>query len=181
MTSIASLDDLIALGRSRWAAPLLADLAAHRGARFAELLHRLDLPRDSLSRTLSATMALGWVAPHRGHGHPLRPEYVLTAEGARLAKIAGAIVSAQRRLGISPALLSRWSLPIVRTIAQGDVRFNAMVRALAPATPRALSQGLRGLADSQLIVREVIDDYPPVSHYGLTRNGRLLSLAFPGR
>ena len=38
---------LIQLGSHRWLVPLLADLAAHRGARFVELIHRLGLPRDS--------------------------------------------------------------------------------------------------------------------------------------
>jgi DNA-binding HxlR family transcriptional regulator len=135
MPSTVSLRDLAALGRNRWAGPLLADLAAHNGARFVELLNRLDLPRDSLARTLEAAKAAGWVVPNPGHGHPLRPEYVLTAEGARLAAAAASIGAAQTALGLPPGALTRWSLPLVRSIDLGHTRFNALAR--SPRPPRA--------------------------------------------
>ncbi len=177
MPSTVSLRDLAALGRNRWAGPVLADLAAHNGARFVELLHRLNLPRDSLARTLEAAKAAGWVAPNAGHGHPLRPEYVLTPEGARLAVAAASIDAVKTALGLPPGALTRWSLPLIRSIDLGHSRFNALARTLAPATPRALSQGLRNLADNDLVTRDLIDDYPPVSRYGLTPGGLLLARA----
>jgi DNA-binding HxlR family transcriptional regulator len=177
MTSTASLDDLIALGRNRWSVALLVDLAAHRGARFVELLHRLSLPRDSLVRTLEAAKVAGWIVPNPGHGHPLRPEYILTPEGARLANVATSLQSAITKIGLAPSMLTRWSLPLVRAIDRGDQRFNALTRTLAPATPRALSQSLRSLAESKLVLRELIDDYPPTSFYKLTETGVILARA----
>jgi DNA-binding HxlR family transcriptional regulator len=175
MSSSLSMNELIALGRNRWAVVLLADMAEHKGARFVELLHRLDLSRDSLARTLEAAKAEGWIIPNPGHGHPLRPEYLLSEEGARMADAASAILAAQQRLNLSAAQLTRWSLPLVRAIDLGDQRFNALIRTLAPATPRALSQSLRSLATSQLVTRQLVSDYPPTSLYSLTEGG--LSLA----
>jgi DNA-binding HxlR family transcriptional regulator len=175
MSSSLPLSDLIALSKNRWAMALLADLAAHRGARFVELLNRLNLSRDSLSRTLDAAKAAGWIIPNPGHGHPLRPEYLLSEEGARMATAASAILATQQQLNLSAAQLNRWSLPLVRAIDLGDQRFNALIRTLAPATPRALSQSLRSLATSQLVTRQLVSDYPPTSLYSLTEGG--LSLA----
>jgi DNA-binding HxlR family transcriptional regulator len=177
MQSIYPLTDSIALGRNRWALALLADLAAHNGARFVELLHRLNLSRDSLTRTLQAARDAGWVMPNLGHGHPLRPEYILTQEGKRLAITASTIVRTQMDLEIPATALTRWSLPLLIVIDQGHVRFNAIARALPDATPRALSQSLRGLSDVHLTRRDMIDDYPPITHYSLTQAGHCLACA----
>jgi DNA-binding HxlR family transcriptional regulator len=175
--STQQLEDLVALGRNRWSATLLADLAAHNGARFVELAHRIGLPRDSLARTLAATRDAGWVIPNPGHGHPLRPEYILTPEGARMAVQARSLIDAQARIGIGPDRMTRWSVPIVLKVHQGCARFNAIARSLALASPRAISQGLRSLADNGLLLRELVDDYPPTSQYRLTDEGLLLASA----
>ena len=119
---------LLQLGSHRWLIPLLADLAAHRGARFVELVHRLGLPRDSLARTLDAAAAIGWVARNPGHGHPLRPEYMLTEAGAAAAARAAAIADAQQGIGLPPAAATRWGLPLVAGIGAGHDRFNALSR-----------------------------------------------------
>lgn len=175
MQSKLSLADLVALGRSRWAVPVLADLAAHRGARFVELLHRLALPRDSLVRTLHALNEFGWVMRNPGHGHPLRPEYLLTTEGARVAAGATAIAATQAQLGLAPGSLTRWGMPLVRTIGSGQARFSELARTLTAATPRAISQGLQALAMYDLVNRQVLDSYPPATLYRLTPGGRLLA------
>lgn len=168
---------LIQLGSHRWLVPLLADLAAHRGARFVELIHRLGLSRDSLSRTLDAATAIGWVQRNPGHGHPLRPEYILTEAGKAAAARAATIAAAQSAIGLPPGATTRWSLPLVAGIGAGHDRFNALSRLLVPATPRALSQGLTALGERGLVRREVIDMRPPTSRYDLTRSGRLLAEA----
>lgn len=172
------LDPLLAqLGSHRWLVPLLADLAGHKGARFVELIHRLGLPRDSLSRTLEAAVAIGWVARNPGHGHPLRPEYILTEAGAAAAARASTIAEAQEEIGLPPGAATRWGLPLVVGIGAGHDRFNALSRLLAPATPRALSQGLSALGKHGLVTREVLDARPPSSLYGLTGSGRVLAEA----
>jgi DNA-binding HxlR family transcriptional regulator len=177
MLSTTPLDDLIALGKQRWMAAALADIGAHKGARFVELIHRLSLPRDTLSRTLEAAQALGWLMRNPGYGHPLRPEYTLTGEGVRIAEIAARQISAQAQLGLAPGTLTRWGLPIVHSLDAGFQRFNDLSRRLAIASPRALSQGLRTLAANDLVKRALIDDYPPISLYRLTERGLILARA----
>jgi DNA-binding HxlR family transcriptional regulator len=175
MTSTNPSTLLLALSGQRWLAPLLAEMAAQDGARFAILLHRLNLPRDSLVRALTAAQALGWVMRNPGHGHPLRPEYLLTTTGRDVAVRAARIVAAQAQLGLAPGAVTRWGLPILAGIGAGHDRFNALSRVLAPATPRALSQGLVALGRCALVDRRVIDSRPPVSLYGLTSTGRTLA------
>lgn len=168
---------LIQLGSHRWLIPLLADLAAQKGARFVELIHRLELPRDSLSRTLDAAAAAGWVRRNPGHGHPLRPEYILTEAGTAVAARAATIAEAQSAIGLPPGATTRWGLPLVAGIGAGHDRFNALSRLLTPATPRALSQGLTALGTHGLVTREVLDMRPPSSRYDLTGNGKRLAKA----
>ncbi|MEI4506649.1 winged helix-turn-helix transcriptional regulator [Sphingopyxis sp. CCNWLW253] len=168
---------LIQLGSHRWLVPLLADLAAHRGARFVELIHRLGLSRDSLTRTLEAAATIGWVARNPGHGHPLRPEYILTEAGAAAAARAATIAEAQQKIDLPPGAATRWGFPLVVGIGAGHDRFNALSRLLAPATPRALSQGLTALGKHGLVTREVLDMRPPASRYDLTQSGALLAAA----
>ena len=177
MLSTTPLDDVIALAKQRWMAAVLADIAAHRGARFVALIHRLSLPRDTLTRTLEAGQALGWVMRNPGHGHPLRPEYILTGEGARIAEIAARQRAAQAQFGLAPGTLTRWGLPILHALDAGHERFNHVARLLTPASPRALSQGFRTLATHDLITRALINDYPPISLYSLTANGLILARA----
>jgi DNA-binding HxlR family transcriptional regulator len=171
-------DPLLAqLTSHRWLVPLLADLAGHGGARFIELLNRLALSRDSLARTLDAAAVQGWVQRNPGHGHPLRPEYILTEAGTAAAARAATVAAAQAAIGLAPGAATRWGLPLVAGIGAGHDRFNALSRLLAPATPRALSQGLAALGRHGLVTRELLDRRPPASRYDLTGRGRMLAEA----
>ena len=176
MVSIVMLSDL---GRYRWTVPMMALIAEGRGARFGALEHRLGLPRESLSRTLEAAVAAGWIVRNPGHGHPLRPEYVPTAQGLRIAEACRTIAAAQTELGLSPDALSRWSLPILRLIADGNSRFNMIARKLEEASPRAMTASLRGLVEIELVDRRLIDGFPPTSDYRLTVRGGILAEALP--
>src|SRR6478736_5405251 len=87
-----STEELIELFHHRWAPPALALLGERGGARFVELQRRLGVGRESLVRALAALLASGLVRRNEGYGHPLRPEYVLTARGRRAASTATWIV-----------------------------------------------------------------------------------------
>jgi DNA-binding HxlR family transcriptional regulator len=165
---------LLALTQQRWMLPVLAQFHGFGGRRFAELLGRLKLPRDSLVRTLELATELGWVQRNPGHGHPLRPEYILTAAGQSVAAAAAEISVRLDEAQIGPADLTRWSLPALRSIAAGSERFNELARSLTPASPRALSQTLRALARQELVEREVEGGFPPSSRYRLTARGQAL-------
>src|SRR3546814_6027857 len=103
--------------------------------------------------------------------------YILTEAGQAAAARAAPIAEAQTRIGLSPGDPTRWGLPIVAGIRGGHDRFNALSRLLAPASPRALSQGLTALGKHGLVTREVVDMRPPASRYDLTPRGRLLAEA----
>ncbi len=177
MTSTASLDDLIALGRYRWTPLLLADLAAHKGGRFVELLNRLNVSRDSLARTIESAINAGWVVRNPGYGHPLRPEYILTAQGQNLAQTASNLIAARDALHIPQLKLTRWSIPVIRIVADGHQRFNDVSRILSDAGPRSISQSLRTLAANDLLVRKLVDQFPPFTLYQLTERGTILAQA----
>jgi DNA-binding HxlR family transcriptional regulator len=177
MPSTVSPELLAALGQHRWMVPLLAELARSNGARFAELRHRLGLPRDSLVRTIDAAIAAGWAMRNPGHGHPLRPEVILIGEGQALAEAALQLAEAMAGQGLGPAAMSRWSLPLIRFLASGQERFNELARSLPDASPRALSQSLQKLVANDLVGRCVDAGYPPTSRYRLTARGMALARA----
>lgn len=171
------LNDAIRLGGSRWAVPLLASLAETNGARAAELTHRLGVTRTSLTRSIEHLRACGWVRRNPGHGHPLRPEYVLTETGASVAEHARKLCAAYEELSLRPEDLPRWSLPVVVDLTPAARRFSELRSDLEPATPRALSLTIKQMIGTELIDRSVIDDFPPVPIYGLTGRGRELAAA----
>src|SRR6476661_4515185 len=137
-------EDLRVLAAGRWTVPVLALLAVEQGARFARLAGALGMPRDSLVHTLAQLGAAGWVVRNPGHGHPLRPEYLLTPSGEAVAAAAARMMAVRRRLDLAPTSLPRWSLPIIGTLHGADWRrFTDLRNALAPVTPRALSLNLQ--------------------------------------
>lgn len=168
---------LLALTRQRWMVPLLAAFAGRSGARTAELLRATGAPRDTLARTLAAAQAAGWIARNPGHGHPLRPEYLVTQAGAAMVERAGRIRDAMAVLGLADASLSRWSLPILNAMAAGHARFADIARALPGVTPRALTAGLKDLTGKALVTRTLVEGWPPSTRYALTARGVVLASA----
>ncbi len=169
-----SIDDLKALSRHRWMIPVLAQFAEQRGQRHAVILHALPIGRESLSRTLDAAVKACWIKRSARHGHPLRPEYLLTESGASTVTLCSAIMAAQSECGIEAGSLGRWALPILASIGPGEGRFNAIQRLLGDATPRAIIQAIKGLLDMGLLERQIVAAFPPVPIYQLTGQGRAL-------
>lgn len=161
----------------RWLIPLMAHLGAERGSRFAAMLARLGLSRGALAASLDQLREAGWVARNAGHGHPLRPEYVLTEAGAPIAAFAQRMMETRDRLGLEPSQLSRWSLPVAAHLRGAEQRFTALRTALAPVTPRALSLTLKQMMGADLVRRSLEDRFPPIPIYTLTRRGNDLAAA----
>ncbi len=72
-------------------------------------------------------------------------------------------------------LTGRWRLYVLFRLQQGDMRFNALQRSLAPVTPRVLTATLRDLEAAGLVWRQVGATVPPHVTYGLTDRGRALA------
>jgi DNA-binding HxlR family transcriptional regulator len=163
---------IASLFHHRWAVPLLAELHRTGGDRFAPLAHRLGLSRESLRQTLRALVDAGLVEPNPGYGHPLRPEYVLTESGRRLAPHCARLVEALRGEGLEDVGLRKWSLAVL--FALGAERRFGELRGIVGATPRALSLALKELGSADLVERRVHDGFPPSTTYRATARGRRL-------
>jgi DNA-binding HxlR family transcriptional regulator len=133
------------------------------------LAHRLGLGRESLTRTLGALIAAGLVERNPGYGHPLRPEYILTASGKRLGRHAVALADALAALDLEDVGLRKWSMPVVLALSHdGGRRFSELRAALPASSPRAMILALKDLAGGGLVERTVTDDFPPATLYRLT-------------
>jgi DNA-binding HxlR family transcriptional regulator len=150
------------LSHHRWTLPVVVEIDRTRGSRFATLTGRLGVSGESLRRTLTWLQEEGLVARNPGHGHPLRPEYVLTASGTRIAPPSRAVLEA---LGDHEAVgLKKWSLPVLAELDQPR-RFSELRARLPDATARALTMALKELAAVGLVRRTVTDGYPPAVVY----------------
>jgi DNA-binding HxlR family transcriptional regulator len=174
---VPTFDELIRLSAGRWLIPLLARASAGGGLRFAEAVRGLGLSRGVARASLDALVCGGWLARNPGHGHPLRPEYVLTADGAAAGTWSEAVMRTRADLALAPEALTRWTLPLAAVLADGEARFGALAEALAPVTPRALSLTLKAAIGEGLVARELRDSFPPVPLYALTARGRRLAEA----
>jgi len=164
----------VALFHHRWAVPVLAELHRGAGAKFVTLVNRLGIGRDSLRRTLAALIERGWVVKNPGHGHPLRPEYLLTPAGARLAPWCARLMKVLHALRVEGVALRKWSMPVAYALSCGAERFSEVKGCLAGSTPRALTGALKEMQRAGLIERIVSDGYPPATFYQLTTRGRRL-------
>jgi len=169
---------LAQLFHHRWAVPVLAELHRTSGSRFVTLHRRLGIGRESLRRTLASLAEQELVARNPGYGHPLRPEYVLTAPGAAIAPACAELMCALDALGISSIGLNKWSMPVVAALdAAGSSRFAQLRESLPPVSPRALALALKALAEAGLVERNVVDSFPPTAVYTLARHADAVSPA----
>jgi DNA-binding HxlR family transcriptional regulator len=167
--SFVSIPDLIALFHHRWSAPVLAQILAQKGSRFAALAGTLGVGSDSLRRALDSLLALGLVARNPGYGHPLRPEYILTDRGRSVAQRCARLLAAADE----DVLLRKWSLPVLAALDR-PARFSELRAAVPGVTPRALTLALKDLQSANLVERRVEDAYPPRAVYSATTHGRRL-------
>ena len=132
---------------------------------------RLGVSRDSLRSTLLCLTEMGLVSKNPGYGHPLRPEYLVTAQGTRMAAECHQYLQVTRG---DDLLLRKWPAPLLLSLKQGSDRFNDLRKVLT-ITPRALTQVLRQLGMQGLVIRTVDDGYPPATSYHLSKTGAEIS------
>lgn len=68
----------------------------------------------------------------------------------------------------------KWSVFVVRLLADGPVRFNELKRAVGGISQRMLTMTLRGLERDGLVTRTVHPSVPPRVEYALTALGATL-------
>jgi DNA-binding HxlR family transcriptional regulator len=143
--TLPNLEPLIALCHHRWSIPILAELHRDNGAKFVTLVKRLKISRDALSRTLEALMQLGLVKRNTGYGHPLRPEYILTAPGKHIGQNTLEPLNQIQQLEATNIALKKWTLPTLHAIHHGITRFSSLRETLPTISPRALTLTLQDL------------------------------------
>src|SRR3954449_2070754 len=68
----------------------------------------------------------------------------------------------------------KWTLLLIRDLAEGSCRFCELERSLEGISPRTLSLRLRALEDNGIVDRKTYPEVPPRVEYGLTEKGQAL-------
>ena len=68
----------------------------------------------------------------------------------------------------------KWTLLLVRDLAEGKARFCELERSLAGISPRTLSLRLRALEEEGIVERQTFAEVPPRVEYALTEKGLAL-------
>src|SRR5512132_3660003 len=68
----------------------------------------------------------------------------------------------------------KWTLLLVRVLAEGRSRFCELERSLNGISPRTLSLRLRALEEEGIVERQTFAEVPPRVEYSLTAKGRAL-------
>jgi DNA-binding HxlR family transcriptional regulator len=69
---------------------------------------------------------------------------------------------------------AKWTLLLVRDLAEGCSRFCELERSLAGISPRTLSLRLRALEEEGIVERQTFAEVPPRVEYTLTPKGEAL-------
>ncbi|MEX0319595.1 MAG: winged helix-turn-helix transcriptional regulator [Ruegeria sp.] len=171
------IDLVVKITSRAWSLKILALMQAGVPGRQAPLLSASGASRTAFSQSLKHLVDLGLLERNPGHGHPLRPEYRLTALGAQIAQVARRI----ERLAPQPdetALLRRsWTVPIL-AVSQAPRHFSEIKTALPPITDRALSQSLQHLQAQHWLQRRVnTSSHPPRPLYQAANAGAQIGAA----
>jgi DNA-binding HxlR family transcriptional regulator len=68
----------------------------------------------------------------------------------------------------------KWTLLVIRDLAEGRSRFCELERSLEGISPRTLSLRLRALEEEGVVERQTFPEVPPRVEYALTEKGRAL-------
>ena len=69
----------------------------------------------------------------------------------------------------------KWTLLLIKDLAEGRSRFCELERSLGGISPRTLSLRLRALEDEGIVERHTYPEVPPRVEYALTDNGEALA------
>ena len=154
--------------RYRYSLPVLAELQRDKGCKFVTLFRRLEASDRAVRQALDYLMELGWVERNTGYGHPSRPEYILTPRALEIAAECLRVWSELQKWGQTEVALERWPLPILHALGDRRRRYGDLLSELPGLTPRALSTGLKRLAEAGLAARDILPGSPPQTDYRAT-------------
>ena len=71
-------------------------------------------------------------------------------------------------------ICGKWTILVIRDLAEGRSRFCELERSLAGISPRTLSLRLRALEEQGIVERDTYPEVPPRVEYSLTEKGEAL-------
>jgi DNA-binding HxlR family transcriptional regulator len=71
-------------------------------------------------------------------------------------------------------ICGKWTILVIRDLAEGRSRFCELERSLSGISPRTLSLRLKALEDEGIVARDTYPEVPPRVEYSLTDKGRAL-------
>jgi DNA-binding HxlR family transcriptional regulator len=71
-------------------------------------------------------------------------------------------------------ICGKWTILVIRDLAEGRSRFCELERSLAGISPRTLSLRLRALEEEGIVERHTYPEVPPRVEYSLTAKGQAL-------
>lgn len=168
------INTFITITSRAWALPILARLQEGVPGRQASLLQATGASRTAFAQSMQHLIETGLVERNPGYGHPLRPEFRLTAMGQNTAPFASDILLATDAQD-QDLLRRNWVLPILTSLNR-DTHFNQIRVRLPKITDRALSHTLKSLEDRDWVQRCVDQAArPPRSAYQPINTGLTLS------
>ena len=150
------INQIVKLASKSWSLKILA--LFHNGVpgRQAPLLAATGAGRTAFGQSLKYLIEIGMIERNPGHGHPLRPEFRLTPDGAEAVKLAAKVVGVIGEDEKGFALMRKtWTLPILAVLGE-ESRFSQIKSALPAITDRALSQALLQLEKQGWVRREIV-------------------------
>jgi DNA-binding HxlR family transcriptional regulator len=148
------IDRLVKLTSRAWSLSILARLDAGTPGRQAALLAATGAGRTAFAQSLAHLIALGLIERNPGHGHPLRPEFRLTAEGLLAAAMASRIEQQTSAPDAQTLLRRSWTLPVL-SATRRPRHFSEIKTTLSAITDRALSLTLSQLQTRLWVERRI--------------------------
>lgn len=145
---------LVKLTARAWSMDILALMHTGTPGRQASLVAASGAGRTALTQSLEHLISIGLLERNPGHGHPLRPEYRMTPEGAAAAIMADKITRASPEVAGRNLLRRMWTVPIL-VVSQQPRHFTDIKTVLNSITDRALSQSLKQLQAQHWLERTV--------------------------
>ena len=165
--------EFISLCSKAWSIQILAYMYRQNDPRISPITHHFSASRTSISAALKHLVELGYLRKNAGHGHPLRPAYVLTAKGKAIGEWAAELDHVLEPVEWRIARRT-WVLPVLREMIPVS-RYGELRSKLRPVTDRALSETLKKLGENNWLDRCVdIDSTPPRVTYIPQGTGQLL-------
>lgn len=167
---------LVNITSRAWALPILSHLHLGVAGRQAPLLAATGASRTAFAQSMDHLIRIELLERNPGYGHPLRPEFRLTALGVSAAALAHKVQSVS--VDEDRELLRRsWTLPVLASLHTPS-RFNDIKRTIPSISDRALSQSLKTMEVRSWVCRRVDDRArPPMPMYEAANTGALISQA----